>query len=182
MPKTSAAGLRPGCTGTNTSGGRVLALVPDILESWRHPARVARRHLSRPASEPFVFTFLFVFLLIAFVAQWPQASRASFLDPSVPMVQRLYAAGLGLLATIPLWYGLAALSHLAARAMGGRGGWYGARLALFWALACMAPGMLLMGLVLGFIGPGTQASLLGGLIGLAFLWLWLTMLREVERG
>lgn len=159
-----------------------MALVPDIVESWRHPARVARRHLSRPVSEPFVFTFLFVFLLVAFVAQWPQASRDSFLDPSVPMIQRLYAAGLGLLATIPLWYGLAALSHLVARALGGKGGWYGARLALFWALATMAPAMLLMGLVLGFIGPGVQANVLGGLIGLAFLALWMAMLREVERG
>lgn len=158
-----------------------MSLVPDIVESWRHPRLVVRRHLARPRSEAFAFTFLFVFLLVAFVAQWPQAARASYLQPEVPMSQRLLAAGLGLMATIPLWYGLAALSRLAARAFGGQGDWYGARVALFWALAAVSPAMLLQGLTSGLLGPGTQAGLVGGLVALAFLILWLVMLHEEER-
>lgn len=158
-----------------------MALVPDIVESWRAPARVVRRHLARPRSESFLFTFLFVFLLIAFVAQWPQAARAAYLAPEVPLVQRLFATGLALLATIPVWYGLAALSHLAARALGGQGDFYGARLALFWALAVISPAMLLQGLASGFLGQGMQAGALGALIGVAFLAIWLTMLRACER-
>lgn len=158
-----------------------MALVPDIVESWRHPARVVRRHLARPRSESFAFTFLFVFLLIGFVAQWPLAARESFLHPEVPLVQRLFATGLALLATIPLWYGLAALSRLIAGLMGGKGDGYGARIALFWALAVISPAMLLQGLTFGFVGQGPQATLLGALIGLAFLILWIAMLREAEK-
>lgn len=159
-----------------------MALVPDIVESWRAPRRVLRRHLSRPPSEAFAFTLLFVFLLIAFVGQWPAAARLAHLQPEVPLVQRLFATGLAILALIPLWYGLAALSRLVARAMGGQGDWYGARLALFWALASISPAMLLQGLTAGFLGQGAQAAALGALIGLAFLWLWISMLIEAERG
>lgn len=158
-----------------------MSLVPDIVESWRHPARVVRRHLVRPPSEAFIFTFLFVFLLIAFIAQWPQAARASYLQPEVPLTQRLLAAGLGLMATIPLWYGLAALSRLVARALGGQGDWYGARVALFWALAVISPAMLLQGLTSGLLGAGVQAAVVGAAVALAFLILWGLMLVEAER-
>jgi hypothetical protein len=160
---------------------KLMSLVPDIVESWRHPARVVRRHLSRPRSEAFVFTFLFVFLLIAFIAQWPQAARASYLQPEVPLTQRLLAAGLGLMATIPLWYGLAALSRLVARALGGQGDWYGARVALFWALTAISPAMLLQGLTSGLLGAGVQATVVSGAVALAFLILWGLMLVEAER-
>lgn len=159
-----------------------MSLVPDIVESWRAPGRVVRRHLARPRSEPFLFTFLFTFLVIAFVAQAPYAARLAHLMPEAPLKQRLFAAFLGLIATIPLWYGLAAASRLVAKALGGQGTWYGARLALFWALVTIAPGMLLMGLSLGFLGQGPQTNALGVLVGLAFLTFWGLMLREAERG
>lgn len=159
-----------------------MALIPDIIDSWHAPAKGLRRHLARPRSEPFAFTFLVTFLLISFVAQWPSASRTAYLHPDQPMVQTLVATGLALLATIPLWYGLAALSHLIARALGGKGTWYGARLALFWALVTVSPAMLLQGLTAGFLGQGPQATALNIAIGLAFLTLWVFMLREAERG
>jgi hypothetical protein len=82
----------------------------------------------------------------------------------------------------PIMYAIAALSHLVARAFGGKGSFYGARLALFWALLCIAPLMLFHGLVAGFIGQGTQLLVVGVLILLAFLWLWMTLLIEAERG
>ncbi len=159
-----------------------MSLIPDIVESWRAPARVVRRHLARPKSEAFVFTFLFTFLLLAFVAQTPYAARLSHMNPEVPLQQRLLATALGLMAMIPFWYGLAAASRLVARVFGGQGSWYGARLALFWALVAVTPAMLLMGLSLGFLGQGMQTNALGALVGLAFLTLWVVMLKEVERG
>lgn len=162
--------------------GSNMSLIPDIVESWRAPARVVRRHLDRPRSEAFVFTFLFTFLLISFVAQMPYASRMTFFQPEVPMSQRLFGGFLGSLVFIPISYSLAALSRLIAGVMGGRGTWYGARLALFWALVAMSPGMLLMGLSLGFLGQGAQTNALGAGIGLAFVLLWGLMLREAERG
>ena len=67
-----------------------------------------------------------------------------------------------------------------ARAMGGQGSWYGARLALFWALASISPLMLLQGLVSGMIGAGPAMWLVSVGVAFGFLWLWLCMLHEVE--
>jgi Yip1 domain len=154
----------------------------DLVATWRSPRAALRRHLSRGVSEPFAFTLLLVFLVLAFVGQWPAAAREAFLADEPSAAPRILARAMAVLATIPLWYGLAALSHLIGRALGGRGSWYGARIALFWALATIGPLMLLQGLVAGMIGPGPGLWLMTTIVGLAFLWLWLTMLHEAERG
>lgn len=158
-----------------------MAVTTDILASWRNPRAAVRRHLARGVSEAFAFTLLLVFLILAFVAQWPQASREAYLAGEAVVSPRLLPRGLAVLATIPLWYGLAALSRLVARALGGQGTWYAARLALFWALATVSPLMLLQGLVAGMIGPGPALVATTLAVGTGFLWLWLTMLHEVER-
>jgi Yip1 domain len=158
-----------------------MAVTTDIVASWRRPRAAIRRHLGRGVSEPFAFAILLVFLIVAFVAQWPLAAREAYLADEPSAAPRLLALALAVLATIPLWYGLAALSRLIARAVGGRGTWYSARLALFWALATVSPLMLLQGLVAGMIGPGPGLWLVTVVVGAGFLWLWLTMLHEVER-
>lgn len=158
-----------------------MSVTRDIVASWRHPRRVMRSHLVRPQSEPFVFTLLLTFLIVAFIAQWPQASRDSFLQPEVPLVQRLLAAALGLLATIPLWYLLAAIGQWISRAFGGQGTHYRARLALFWALVTVSPLMLLQGLVAGMIGPGPALTLTSVLAGLIFVTFWIINLSEARR-
>lgn len=157
-----------------------MSVVADIVTSWRHPRGVVARHLANRASEPFAFSLLVAFLVLAYIAQWPNMSRAAFQQPDVPMAQRMLAAGLALLASIPVWYALAALSHLVARKFGGKGGYLGARLALFSALLSAAPLMLLQGLVGGFAGPGLLANGVGILVLVSFLYLWLNMLIEAE--
>lgn len=159
-----------------------MAVTTDILASWRSPRQAVRRHLARGVSEPFVFSLLLVFLILAFVGQWPQAAREAFQADEPSVAPRLLARAMAVLATIPFWYALAAASRLVARAMGGRGSWYSARLALFWALATVSPLMLLQGLTAGMIGAGPSLWLVSAVVGLGFLWLWLTMLHEVERG
>lgn len=159
-----------------------MSVTTDIVQAWRRPKAVMQRHLQRPKSDPFAFSLLVAFLLLAFVSLWPFLSRQTVLQPEVPMVQRLVASGLALLALIPFFYLLAALSHWITKAMGGQGSYYTARLALFSALLAVTPGMLLQGLVAGMIGPGLQANLVAALVGLAFLWIWMSMLREAERG
>lgn len=158
-----------------------MSVTRDIVQSWRSPRVVIRRHLARPRSEPFVFSLLVTFLIMAFIALWPGMSRTATLDPARPMVQQMVAAGLALLATIPLWYGVAAISHVVARMMGGRGSFYRARLALFMALVAAIPLVLLHGLTLGMIGPGLQALLVGAVAGVGFVTLWFIMLRVAER-
>ncbi len=157
-----------------------MAVTSDIVASWRHPRRVIASHLARGRSEPFAFSLLLVFLLLAFVAQWPRLSRQSVLTPDVPLVQGFVATGLALLATIPLFYLLAAASHGIARLFGGRGGFYGARIALFMALLAASPLVLLHGLTLGFSGSGAQSLLVGTFAFAAFAVIWMLMLIEAE--
>ena len=158
-----------------------MSVTQDIIQSWRRPRVVIRRHLHHAPTEAFAFSLLVAFLVLAFVALWPGISRDAYLSPDRPLIQQMVAAGLALLATIPVWYALAAISHLIARALGGRGSYLGARMALFMALLAVAPLMLLQGLTAGFMGQGQQTLLLGVLIGTGFLYLWLSMLHEVER-
>ena len=154
----------------------------DLVATWRRPRAVLRQHLARGKSEAFAFTLLLVFLILAFVGQWPAAAREAFLADEPSAAPRILARAFAVLATIPLWYGLAALSRLVAKAMGGQGTWYGARIALFWALATVGPLMLLQGLVSGMIGPGPALSAVTLVVGIAFVWLWATLLHEAEKG
>jgi hypothetical protein len=159
-----------------------MPVTTDIVASWRGPRATIRRHLARGVSEPFVFTLLLVFLVMTFVGQWPQAAREAYLGGDAAVAPRLLGRALAVLATIPVFYALAALSRLIARAMGGRGTWYSARLALFWALATISPLMLLHGLLRGFLGDTTAVIGTSGLIFAAFALFWAVMLHEVEQG
>lgn len=159
-----------------------MTVTTDLVATWRSPRAAVRRHLARGVSEPFAFTLLLVFLILAFVGQWPAAAREAFVAQEPSYAPRILGRGLAVLATIPLWYGLAALSRLIARVLGGQGSWYSARIALFWALATVGPLMLLQGLVTGMIGASPALWAVNIVVGVAFLWLWLTMLHEAERG
>ncbi|WP_374645433.1 YIP1 family protein [Tabrizicola sp.] len=154
----------------------------ELVSTWRAPRAALRRHLARGRSEAFAFTLLLVFLILAFVGLWPVAARDAFLAGEASAAPRILAFGLAVLALIPFWYALAAISRLIARPLGGQGSWYAARIALFWALATVGPLMLLQGLVAGMIGPGPALTSVRIGVGAAFLWLWLTMLHEAERG
>lgn len=154
----------------------------DLVATWARPRAILRQHLARGRSEAFAFALLLVFLILAFIGQWPAAAREAFLAQESSAAPRILARAMAVLATIPLWYGLAALSRVVARMMGGHGTWFGARIALFWALACSGPLMLLQGLVSGMIGPGPALSAVTLVVGAAFLWLWATLLHEAERG
>ncbi|WP_395002605.1 YIP1 family protein [Cypionkella sp.] len=158
-----------------------MSITTDIVQGWLHPQKVMQRHLARGTSEPFAFSLLVTFLVLVFVSLWPQLSRQSLLQPEVPMVQRLVAAGLALLASVPVWYGVAALSHWIALLFGGAGNHFRARLALFAALVAVTPAMLLQGLVAGMIGQGPQLLSVQALVGLGFVWIWISMLRVAER-
>ncbi len=152
----------------------------DIVTSWRSPRSVIARHLQHRASESFAFSLLVAFLILAFVALWPNMSRKSFLYPEVPLAQRMLAAGLALLASIPLWYLVAALSRVLAQLLGGKGSYLGARLALFTALLSTAPLMLVQGALNGFLGQGLLPYIAGLVVLGGFLYLWFSMLMEAE--
>lgn len=157
-----------------------MAVSSDIVQSWRAPRKMILQHLQLRQTEGFAFGVLVAFLLLAFVAQWPAMSRAAYLAPEAPLSQRMIAAGLALMASIPLWYGLAGLSHLVAQRFSGKGSYLGARIALFWALLSSAPFMLVQGMITGFAGSGAVGTVAGVVVLCGFLYLWINMLIAAE--
>ena len=154
----------------------------DILESYLRPRQVFRRKLEGGMHEGRALATLIAACLLIFVAQWPGLARAAYVDPAIPLDARMGGALLGTLFLLPpIAYAVAALSHLVARAFGGTGSFFTARLALFWALLAVSPLMLLQGLVRGFIGSGPALTLMGLAVLAAFLMLWVTSLFESER-
>jgi len=172
-----------------------MPVVPDILRTWRDPRGAIRARLAGGVREDRALATVMGACALIFVAQWPVLSRQAHLAriaaeqagtplDQVPTLQALMGgAMLAIVFMAPLaFYLLAALSHAIARLVGGKGTWFGARMALFWALLAIAPAMLFNGLVLGFVGPGPAATIVGLLVGIAFLYLWIRMLIEAETG
>ncbi|NTT87495.1 YIP1 family protein [Tabrizicola fusiformis] len=160
-----------------------MAVSTDMLRAWRHPRALIREKLGQGPREDRALALLMAACGLLFVAQWPVHARAAYLDPTTPLEARLGGALLGSLFLLPLLaYAVAGLSHLAARAVGGKGQGFGARLAFFWALLAVAPVALLQGLVAGMIGPSPGLIAVQLLAGGGFLWIWLSMLVEAERG
>ncbi|MCA8879063.1 MAG: YIP1 family protein [Rhodobacteraceae bacterium] len=160
-----------------------MSLTADLLASYRAPRRVLRRHLARGATEGRALMFLMLGCALVFVAQWPRLMREAELDPAVPLDARMAGAFFGWLCLAPLlFYALAAASHLVAQVIGGRGSWFAARLALFWALLAVSPVVLAQGLAAGFLDDGAAMAGLGIVTLGIFLYLWFAGLAEAERG
>ena len=158
-----------------------MSVTLDIVESWRRPRVVLRRLLGQDRSEPFALSLLVTGLILLFISRTPYLRREAMVMPDMPLAQLLLASALGMAATVPFWYLLAALGHLVARALGGKGGYYQGRIALFWALVAASPALLTFGLVQGLTDPGTGTVAIGLVALAAFLLFWAVMLHEAER-
>jgi hypothetical protein len=80
-----------------------------------------------------------------------------------------------------VFYGLAFLTHLVSRSLGGQGTLSSARLALFWSWLAASPLALLAGILGGFWGP--RAADLAGILWIAVLAaFWFLSQREAARG
>lgn len=159
-----------------------MSVTTDIAASYRGPGKVLRALLARGAHEPRALAYLMGACGVMYVAQWPRLAREAHLLPDTDLQSALGGA---LLATLIFWplifYLVAGLSQLVARALGRPIDGYGTRLALFWALLAASPLALLNGLVAGFIGSGGALTLVGILWFAAFLWFWSSGLREARR-
>jgi hypothetical protein len=159
-----------------------LPVTRDIAATYRGPGAVMRRLLAAGPREDRALAILMGACLLVFIAQWPAISRRAHLE-DLELNALLAGALFGWLFIAPLGlYLLAALSHLVAKLFGGKGGWYGARLALFWSLLASTPLILLNGLVAGFIGKGAALSIVGLAWFGVFLWFWMASLRVAEQG
>ncbi|MDP5084837.1 MAG: hypothetical protein NWQ23_05395 [Yoonia sp.] len=164
-----------------------MAVTNDIVRTWRRPRAVMRDLLAQGKREDRAIAYLMISCFLIFVAQWPRLSRqaAGFELPpgaEVPELDRLmtYEFFAWLMVWPLLLYFLAGFTHLVAKVVGGKGDFYGARLALFWSLLATTPLLLLYGLAAGFVGPGPQTNLVGALWIAAFMIIWIQSLREAE--
>ncbi|MFD2739257.1 YIP1 family protein [Sulfitobacter aestuarii] len=158
-----------------------MAATRDILATYRGPAAVVRRLLAPGPREDRALIYLMIACLIIFVAQTPRLAREAHLT-GTELDMLLGATLMAWLFIAPLLlYVLAGVSHLVARLLGGRGSFYNARLALFWALLASSPLILLHGLTAGFVGPGIELSIVGLLWLCVFLWFWIGGLLVAER-
>jgi hypothetical protein len=158
-----------------------MAVSTEIVRSWRAPGAAIRRQLDAGVGEARALAYLMAACGLIFVAQWPRLSREAHLNPDVPLEALMAGALQGIVFILPLLlYGVAAISHLVARAFGGCGSWLGARLALFWTLLATAPLFLLHGLVAGFLGPGAALNAAGIVLSAGFLGHWLLALAGAE--
>ena len=166
-----------------------MSVTNDMIRSWRAPRDVMRALLAQGRREDRAIAYLMIACFLIFVAQWPRLTRIrEGFEPS-PWPADINFEGMmtysfyALVIMLPLaLYGLAALAHLLAKLFGGQGGWYGARLALFWALLSTTPLALLHGLTRGFVGPGLQATIVGAVWAAIFVYIWIQSLREAESG
>lgn len=158
-----------------------MSVSQDIVATYRRPGTVVRRLLARGQREDRALAILMAACLMVFISQWPPLSRQAHLD-GVDVNPLLGGALLAWLIIAPLiLYALAAGSHLVAKPLGGQGTFYGARLALFWALLAASPLFLLNGLLAGFVGSGPGPKAVEFISFVVFLWFWFAGLRAAER-
>lgn len=158
-----------------------MPVTTDIVASYRGPRRVMRRLLDMGQREDRALAFVMAFCVISFVAQMPALARRAHLEQQ-ELDMLMGGALLGSVIILPLLlYAIALVSHWVARALGGRGTAYAARLALFWSLLASTPLVLLNGLVAGLIGSGPALTAVGLLWMVVFLWFWFSNLHQAER-
>lgn len=158
-----------------------MSALADMAATYRGPGRVVRAVLARGRREDRALAIVMATCGLIFVAQWPRLAREAH-ESGSDLNPLLGGSLLGWVMIAPLaLYVLAGIAHLVARLVGGRGSFYGARVALFWALFATAPLLLLHGLIAGFIGPGPQLTLVGIVWAGIFLWFWGAGMVAAER-
>lgn len=142
--------------------------------------------LSREPSEERLLGIVALVTIIAFLAGLPDAVRIARDMPQDDALLGLVAGRF--VATVIFGslflYGLAGISHWVAHwAFRGNGTYYGARLALFWALALLIPLVVVNeGLKYALHAAGFQQILpvLGVALFLCWLWIWSSFIAIAE--
>lgn len=182
-----------------------MSVAREIPRAWLRPAAVMERLLARRPDERVAFAFLAVASVLGFLSTLPglqrqaresdpafeaaivaEAGDARILQVPADIVDAKFealmsGALMAWLFVVPIvLYALAWVSHLVARAIGGRGTGLGARIALFWAALVAVPFLLLTGLVSGFVGDGLEAGIVALVAVSVFFWVWLNSLYVAE--
>ncbi|MFW2542660.1 YIP1 family protein [Primorskyibacter sp. 2E107] len=149
-----------------------MPVTQDIVATYRGPARVVHRLLEAGPREDRLLALVMGTCVIFFIARWPALARQAHISGQ----ELNMLLGGTLLATVFIFplivYLTGFLVGVIGKPLGYRGGGYGARLALVWALLASSPLVLLNGLVAGFIGGGPALTLVGLVWFAVFAWFW----------
>jgi len=161
----------------------IVALWRDIAASYSRPGVVVRRQLAAGIGEERVLAYVMFASILTFIARVPDLVAAhNALGAGAPQFTTFI--GSNIVASVifaPLFlYGLAAVSHVIAKTIGGQGDWFAARLALFWCLLSLQPLVLIRAYMIAPYVSDNTKFFLSILIGVLFLAIWLRALRAVE--
>ena len=157
-----------------------MSVVRDVIRAYRAPRAVFLRRLGDTVREDRALAVLMAACILIFAAQAPRLQRLS-IETGQELNPLLGGALFAWLFIMPLAaYGISAISHLLAKIVGGKGSWFSALFALFWALLVASPLWLLWGLVTGFIGTGIEEQIVGAIALGAFLIHWIVNLVTAE--
>lgn len=136
---------------------------------------------NRPEARGLVY--LILGCLLIYIGQIPGlVAVADTVEGGAPRDARLAITFFAWVFIWPLiFYALAALSHLLARVLGGRGRGADARLALFWAVLTVSPLFLVRGLA-EIAGNAAALLAINTLVAVAFVVIWAATLIEAETG
>jgi len=164
-----------------------MAVTTQILRTYRHPRRVMRAliasNLSDNRPEARGLVYLLLGCILIYIGQIPGlVSVADNVEGGAPRDARLAITFFAWVFIWPLiFYALAALSHVVARLMGGKGRGADARLALFWTVLSVSPLFLIRGLA-EVAGNAAAFFAINILVAVAFVVIWAATLIEAETG
>lgn len=148
-----------------------------MAHAYRHPRAAMSRLLAGGITEARVLGILFLACGFGFVASLPEAARkARALEIEDPLAGAVAAHLFAYLFIAPLIaYAAAAALHLLARPFGARGGFLGARAALFWSALLGAPMALALAALRALVAGGAvpREALALAAWAACGLWLWL---------
>lgn len=156
-------------------------LAAAILAAWRDLGGSINARLAARPRDAELLVWGLVAALIGFVAGLPDALRQASSAADRDMATGLLATRLfGAVFVMPLFlFCLSGLSHALARLAGGKGSYWAARVALFWAVLVSLPLVLVNGFAAAW-APARVISVISVLTFVAFLWVWARFLAEVE--
>lgn len=155
----------------------------EIIRAYKGFGASMKRRLEEQPGEERLLIYLVIAILLFFVARVPNLLKVSAIQATEEIsIAAIFVTNLvsSFFFAPLLLYGVAALSHFAAKAFGGVGASYGARLALFWTLLVIAPLSLLTTIAqVAYPAEWFSSTLLVGMF-LLFVYVWGSCLSVAE--
>lgn len=161
-----------------------MTLYREIIAAYRGPAASMQRQMAQVKGEERLLVYIVLACFLLFVARVPGLMVLAQTSPN-PEITPTSLIGTSFAVTLffaPLFfYAIAAVSHMIARIFGGKGSYFEARLALFWALLITTPLVLLSSLLNIVLPSLTVIQSSGLLIFLIFAYFWASCLNVAEK-